>query len=360
MGEFEVTYRVVQWATGNLGRAAIEGIVAHPELELAGVWVRSEEKVGVDAGTLAGIDPLDVSATNKIEDIIAIKPDCVLYAPLMADESEVVRLLEAGIHVVTPLNWFYPGHIDVPALRTACDKGGAVLHGTGIHPGGMTEKIPLVLGAFSQNITYVSSEEFSDCRTYGAPDVLSELMLFGKTIEQARASFMPGFLAGGFNQSIDMIADAIGFKLDEEKHVEHTIFAATAPIDCPIGKIEPGCLAAQRFEFEGRVRGETVISASVNWYMGTENIEDGFSIGEGGERYELIIKGDPPVTMQLHGIHPDGSSTLEEIQRRNPGIVATANHCVSSIPYVCRAQPGIRHYLDLPLVAGRARADLGE
>lgn len=355
-----MTLRVVQWATGNLGRAAIEGIVAHPELELVGVWVRSEDKVGVDAGTLAGIEPIGVAATHDAEEIIALAPDCVLYAPLRADETEVIRLLEAGIHVVTPLNWFYPERLVVPGLREACDKGGAVLHGTGIHPGGMTERIPLVLTSFSQNITHVSAEEFSDCRTYGAPDVLSELMMFGKTLEEARSSMMPRFLASGFNQSIDMIADALGFKLDPEKHVEHQIFAATASVDSPIGAIAPGCLAAQRFNFEGRVRGEPVISASVNWYMGTDNIDEAFSIGDGGERYELMIKGDPPLTMQLHGIHPDGSSTLEELQRRNPGIVATANHCVSSIPYVCKATPGIRHYLDMPLVAGRARRDLGE
>ena len=355
-----MTYRVVQWATGNLGRAAIEGIVAHPELELAGVWVRSADKIGMDAGTLAGIAPLNVAASGSIDEIVALKPDCVLYSPLMADDAEVVTLLEAGIHVVTPLNWFYPGNIAIPHLRAACEKGNAVLHGTGIHPGGMTEKIPVMLSAFSQNITYVSSEEFSDCRTYGAPDVLSELMLFGKTLEQARTSMMPDFMAGGFNQSIDMIADALGFKLDDEKFAEHQIFAATAPIDSPIGKIQPGCLAAQRFNFEGRVRGEPVISASVNWYMGTEDIEEGFSIGDGGERYELVIKGDPPVTLQLHGIHPDASLSLEEIQKRNPGIVATANHCVSSIPYVCQAQPGVRHYLDLPMVAGRARGDLAE
>jgi 2,4-diaminopentanoate dehydrogenase len=43
---------------------------------------------------------------------------------------------------------------------------------------------------------------------------------------------------------------------------------------------------------------------------------------------------------------------------RNPGIVATAMHCVNSIPYVCAAPPGIRTYVDLPLIAGRAHPDL--
>lgn len=354
-----MSYRVVQWATGNLGRAAIQGIAARPDLELVGVWVHSQDKVGMDAGTLAGIEPLGVRATGDIEEVIALAPDCVVYAPVMANPDEVVRLLDAGIHVVTPLDWFYAEHLDVGALREACDRGGSVLHGTGIHPGGMTERLPLLLSAFSQNITFVASEEFSDCRTYGAPAVLSDIMLFGKTVEEVRNSIMPSILAGGFMQSIDMVADALGFALDGEKTTQHDVWVARAPIETPIGKIMPGRVAAQRFEFQGRVRGEPVISAAVNWYMGTEDIEQGFSIGEGAERYEVRIEGDPPVHVQLHGVHPDGRSTLEEVQKRNPGMVATANHCVSAIPSVCRAQPGIRSYLELPPATGRARRDLG-
>ena len=353
-----MTYRVVQWATGNLGRAAIQDIVSRPDMELAGVWVHSEDKVGVDAGTLAEIEPVGVPAPGSIEEIIALAPDCVIYAPIMANEAECIRLLEAGIHVVTPLNWFYPEHLDTSALDAACERGGAVLHGTGIHPGGMTERLPLLLSAFSQNVTAVSSEEFSDCRTYGAPDVLSNIMLFGKTREEVENSMMPKFMAGGFLQSIDMLADAMGFALDAEKTTQHDIWLATAPIDTPMGKIQPGQVAAQRFDFQGRVRGEVVISAAVNWYMGTEDIEEGFSIGDGGERYEARIEGDPPVHVVLHGIHPDGSLSLEEVQKRNPGMVATANHCVSAVPSVCRAAPGIRSYLDLPPAAGRAHPDL--
>ncbi|MCP4035408.1 MAG: dihydrodipicolinate reductase [bacterium] len=352
-------HRIVQWATGNLGRAAIQGIVARPDLELVGVWVHSEDKDGVDAGTLAGIDPIGVAATRDVDRIIALEPDCVIYAPIMADTAQVVKLLEAGIHVVTPLNWFYPAHLDVAELREACERGSAVLHGTGIHPGGMTERLPLLLSAFSQNITYVGSEEFSDCRSYGAPDALSNIMLFGKTKDEVRSSMMPQFMANGFMQSIDMIADALGFALDPDKTTTHDIWVATAPIDTPMGVILPGQVAAQRFDFQGLVRGKTVISAAVNWYMGSEDIEDGFSVGDGGERYEARIDGDPPVRVTLHGVHPDASSTLEEVQKRNPGMVATANHCVSAIAGVCRAAPGIRHYLELPPATGRVRADLG-
>jgi hypothetical protein len=347
--------RVVQWATGNLGRAAIEGILSHPELELVGVWVHSASKAGVDAGELAGIPATGVLAQQGLEPVLALAPDCVLYSPLLPDEAEVVQLLEAGINVVTPLNWFYPKILDTKRVAAACQRGGVTLHGTGIHPGGMTERIPLVLSAFSREIEHVLSEEFSDCRTYGAVNVLRNIMLFGSTPEAARKSVMLGLLGHGFAQSIHMIADTLGFELDGELRTSHEIGVATAPIDTPMGIIEPGQLAAQRFTWQGTVGGTPVITARVNWYMGVDDIDAPWLEADHPEGYYLEVSGDPPVKVALTGVHPDGSASLEAYQRRNPGMVATAIHCVSAIPYVCAAEPGLKTYLDLPLVAGRAR-----
>ena len=64
--------KVVQWATGGLGVAAIRGIAEHPDLELAGCWVHSAAKAGRDAGEIAGIGKLGVTATNSIDDILAL------------------------------------------------------------------------------------------------------------------------------------------------------------------------------------------------------------------------------------------------------------------------------------------------
>jgi len=165
---------------------------------------------------------------------------------------------------------------------------------------------------------------------------------------------MVQFLSLGFGQSIDMVADALGFRLDPKKVVRHEVAAATKPIASPIGTIAPGQVAGQRFTWQGTVGGEPVVTARVNWLMGDEHLDQPWTLGTEGPCYELEISGDPPVRVVLHGIHPGRDSTLEEELRRNPGMVATANHCVASIPYVCRATPGITTYLDLPLVAGRA------
>ena len=350
-----MTYRVIQWATGGVGRAAIQHIASHPDLELAGVWVHAEDKVGRDAGEIAGCAATGVAATNDVDALLALDADCVLYSPVMADRDTVVRILESGKNVVTPLNWFYPGERDVSDLEAACQKSGVTLHGTGIHPGGITERFPLMVSALSGAITHVRAEEFSDIRTYGAPFVVGEIMLFGKTPEEAAKSPMPAMMAGGFTQSIDMVADALGFDLDPEKRIHHEVPVATAPIDSPIGKIAPGRVAAQRFSWEGTVRGEPVISVRTNWFMGQEDLDPAWTFGPEGERFEVEITGDPSFTVTFHGLHPESIAAGLE---RNPGIVATAVHCVNAVPYVCRAESGIRSYLDLPLVAGRAAASL--
>ncbi len=347
--------RVIQWATGGVGRAAVAGIVAHPELELVGCWVHSPEKEGQDVGTLCGLDPLGVTATTDADALLGLGADCVVYAPIMADPAVVARILASGANVVTPLNWFFPGGRDESAIEAACRAGGTSVHGTGIHPGGITERFPLMVSALSQSITRVRAEEFSDIRTYGAPDVVRHLMLFGATPEEAASSIMPTVLGDGFTQSIRMVGHALGFALDPELRTSHEVAVATAPIDSPIGPIEPGRIAAQKFRWEATVGGEVVVSVRTNWFMGQEHLDPAWTFGPEGERFEVEVTGDPSAHVTFHGWHPE---SIAAGLARNPGVVATATHCVSAVPSVVAAEPGIRTYLDLPAYAGRAASHL--
>src|SRR5210317_2136583 len=222
-----MSLKVIQWATGGVGRAAIEGVIAHPDLELVGCWVHSEDKAGRDVGTICGLEPIGVTASNDIDALVAMAADCVMYSPIMADPSLVCRLLASGKNVVTPLNWFYPGQRDVADLEQACKTGNSSLHGSGIHPGGITERFPLMVSALSSAITHVRAEEFSDIRTYGAPDVISDIMLFGKTAGEAASSPMVHFLGQGFMQSMDMVAAELGFGVDKEPISTHEVALAT-------------------------------------------------------------------------------------------------------------------------------------
>jgi hypothetical protein len=349
---------VIQWATGGVGRAAIEGILDHPELELVGCFVTRAEKDGRDVGEILGRAPLGVRATRDAAALLALPADCVVYSPLVGNAAEVAGILASGKNVVTPLGWFHPfGSPNVSEIEDACLKGGVSLHGTGIHPGGITERFPLVLSALSRAITHVRAEEWSDIRTYGAPAVISGVMGFGKTPDEARSSPMLHLLGAGFLQSVQMLAAALGFALDPEPRSLHELAVATRPIDSPIGAIGRGRVAAQRFSWQGTVRGEPVISVRVNWLMGEEHLDPAWSFGAERERFEIAITGDPSVTTVFHGLHPE---SIAAGLARNPGIVATGQHCVNAIPFVCRAEPGIRTYLDLPAYHGRAARRLRE
>ena len=128
--------RVVQWATGGVGKAAIECVLNHPQLELAGCWVHSADKNGRDVGEILGIEPLGVAATSSMDDVLALDADCVVYSPLIPNDDEVVAILRSGKNVVTPVGWVYPdlSNPAVAAIADAAVAGGVTLHGSGIHP----------------------------------------------------------------------------------------------------------------------------------------------------------------------------------------------------------------------------------
>lgn len=349
-----MAYKVIQWATGIHGKLALRGIIDHPELELVGVKVYSDDKHGQDAGQLCGRPNTGVKASNDVDAILALDADCVVYMPLLANAKEVEQLLASGKSVVTSCGWVYPRLRETTKLEAACQKGGSVLHGTGIHPGGVTDKLPLIASAFVTNIRFVRSEEFSDLRTYDAPDVVTDIMMFGKSEQHVQESMMRDLLADGFTQSIDMIADALKIKLDKDYGSTHRWSVAQQNIETPFGMLEKGTVAAQHFAWDGCVNGQPVIQAAVNWYMGNEHLASGWDLGK--ERFEMEVVGDNRIQLVTEGLHAE--SPEEGADGEESALVATAMHCVNAVPYVCAASPGIQTYLDMPMIVGRADASI--
>src|SRR6185369_11395306 len=301
--------RVVQWATGGVGVAAIKGVLEHPDLELVGCWVHSKDKAGKDVGDLVGTEPIGVTATDSIDEIIALDADAVIYAPLMANPDEVATLLRSGKNVVTPVGWLYPSERSAAPMREAALEGNATLHGTGMAPGGISEKFPLLFSAFSTGVTFVRAEEFSDLRTYDAPDVLRHVMGFGDTPEKALTGPMQKLLDGGFIQSVKMIVDTMGFNAEPQIRATQEIAVATAPIDTPMGAIQPGQVAGRKFHWEALVGDEPVVRVTVNWFMRQENLDPPWTFGPAGERYEMEAKGNPDFSVTIKGFQPE---TVEE------------------------------------------------
>ena len=350
-----MSLRVVQWATGGVGVAAIKGVLEHPDLELVGCWVHSPAKVGRDVGELIGGPPLGVTATNSLDDIVALDADAVIYAPLLPNPDEVAALLRSGKNVITPVGWLYPSERSAAEIKQAALDGNATLHGTGMAPGGFSDKFPLLFSAFSTGVTFVRAEEFSDLRTYDAPDVLRHVMGFGEVPDKALSGPMQKMLDGGFIQAVKMVVDQMGFAADPRVRATQEVAVATAPIDSPLGVIEPGQGAGRRFHWEALVDDEPVVRVTVNWLMGEENLDPAWTLGPEGQRYEMEVRGNPDITVTVKGFHSEVGDTGPE-----RGIVGTAAHCVNSVPAVCAAEPGILTMLDLPLISGKAAPHLAQ
>src|ERR1700744_1767043 len=315
--------RVIQWATGGVGRAAIECVLNHPQLELVGCWVHSADKNGLDAGRIIGTGDLGVAATSNMDDVLALDADWGVYSPLIPNDDEVVAILRSGKNVVTPVGWVYPD-LTSPAVRAVADAavaGGVTLHGSGIHPGGITERFPLMISSLSSAVTHVRAEEFSDIRTYNAPDVVRHIMGFGGTPEEAVQGPMASLLEAGFKQSVRMVADHMGFRIDPNIRNIQDVAVATSDIDYSPFPLPTGTVAARRFRWQAIFKHGPVITAAVNWLMGEEILEPAWNFGGRGERFEVEITGDPTVSLTFKGLQPE---TIAEGLKRNPGVVATA------------------------------------
>src|SRR3954468_13118680 len=125
--------RIVQWTTGNVGERSARAGTAHADLELVGCYAWSADKVGRDAGELCGIDPLGVAATDDVDALLALRPDCVVYNPMWPNVDELVRILEAGVNVVSTAAFITGDKLGAgrDRIADACARGGVSMFGTG-------------------------------------------------------------------------------------------------------------------------------------------------------------------------------------------------------------------------------------
>lgn len=199
--------RVAVWSTGTVGRHAIAGIDAHPDLELVGVWTSTPDKHGIDAGRLAGLSrDLGIRATTDSDEVLALAPDCIVHTAMTDDRvveaiDDLTRFLRAGIDVVSsgPVVLVHPrGTLPdelVDAIEEAGRVGQASLHVNGIDPGFANDVLPLVLSSLSQRIDHVRVSEIADYSTYDQPVVMRDLFGFGQPMEAEPYLWEPGVLS---------------------------------------------------------------------------------------------------------------------------------------------------------------------
>lgn len=338
-------YRVAQWGTGNVGLYALRTIIEHPHMDLVGLWVHSDSKAGRDAGDLLGLPPVGVTATQSIDDILAARPDCVVYMPHENDFDALARLLGAGINVSTSLLGFHSRDYMDAAIRgkleAACRQGGTSIYASGSTPGWFTEIMPLALSGLERRLECITLSDFADMASRNSPEMLFEVLPFGKKPEDVPPTGPVG-TAVSSPPSFTMTAAALGLPLDGI--VTGRDFAlANQRTTIAAGTIEAGTIAAMRMSITGLRGGKPVLRRNSVWYL-TKDIDQPWDLRQTGLHYR--VEGDLPIDVMI-----TFPVSEEEYPKISPAM--TANPVVNAVPYVCQAAPGILQTDDLPPIIGK-------
>jgi hypothetical protein len=343
-----VPYRIVQWTTGNVGRRSVRAIVTHPDLEIVGCFAYGDDKIGQDVGVLAGIDPIGVFATDDIDALIKLAPDCVNYNPLWPDVDVMCRLLESGIHLATTAA-FITGHglgaDNRKRIEAACQKGSSAIFGSGMNPG-FANLLGLVSAGICDRIDRITVTESVDASGYASAET-QQSVGFGHPITHPGLHDMVETGTAVFGDGVYMMADALAVELSEVK-CETQFAVATQDHDLGFMRIDEGCVAGVQASWHGLVEGRSIIELKVQWKMG-QHMEPDWPLEHG---YIVKVEGSPEVRTKLEIRPPRGfeGKTFEDFMQL--GMIITAMPAINAIPHLCRAAPGIRGYGDLPLLTG--------
>jgi 2,4-diaminopentanoate dehydrogenase len=352
--------RVVVWSTGGVGVAAIDAIRQRPDLELVGVWVHSPDKIGKDAGELAGGELTGVLATNDADALIALKPDCVVYAASgperdAASVRDYLRLLAAGINVVSTssTSLVYPPAYFAPdwysQLDAAATTGGASFYGSGIFPGFASDQLALLMATQSKNIRCITASEVALNDHYPVADVMMDGMGFGRPLDFEPMLKTPGFIEMAWKAPIHLMAAGLGVQIAEIRGTLDRELSSRE-IEVAFGTIPAGSCGAVRTRAAGVVNGREAIVIEHVIRM-ARDVAPEWPQSQSDATYRVDIDGDPDIHCEM---------TLGEAEGHGAGraaMTSTAMRVVNAIPYVIDASPGLLSSLDIPMTLPRHAFD---
>ncbi|MFD4180903.1 dihydrodipicolinate reductase [Rhodococcus sp. NPDC058514] len=343
----------VVWGTGNVGRASIRAVDAHPALKLSAVLVNNPDKVGKDAGVLCDLDcELGVEATGDIDAVLATSPGAVVYAAsgdIRPEEAlaDICKAIRSGAVVVSPALYpLYDYRSAPPELRdpilAAIAEGGGSFFASGIDPGWGNDVLPILLSGLATRIDAIRCQEIFDYSTYDQPDSVRYLVGMGQPMDYLPPMIAPSIPTMVWGGQVRMIARALGVELDEIRETLDRRALDTTVTTASMGDFEAGTQGAVRFEVQGIVDGEPLIiiehvtrihpTCATDWPMPPD--------GDGAHR--VIIEGRPHIEVSVEATDEGGS--------RSAGGNATAvGRLVSAIDWLVAAEPGLYDALDIPL-----------
>lgn len=343
--------KVIQWATGNVGREAVAAVHRSAELTLVGALVYDDAKAGRDVGEVCEIGPIGVTTTSDREAILAMDADCVLYMATgemnpAGALDDICALLASGKNVVSTAltSLIYPkslGQETVDLLEAACTQGQVSFHGTGIEPGWAGEVLPLTMSGILGQVDSIVVQELMDYTTYDSVEMMRDIMGFGLPPDADTPMAIPELVGTVFKAPLLMMADGMGAEV-ERYEFDRQVAVATHPVTAKFGTIEPGMVSAQRFSCTAIIGGRRALTVEHITRVGADQAPD-WPTGRG---WRVTVEGVPSMVL-------DATIAVHGEDDTQQGCLGTAMHAVHAIGPVCAAEPGIRTFLDLPMIVGR-------
>ncbi|MEU3612898.1 dihydrodipicolinate reductase [Streptomyces sp. NPDC006872] len=344
----------VVWGTGNVGRAAIRAVAAHPMLSLMAVLVSTPAKVGQDAGELSGLGRrLGVTATDDVDAVLSGAPRAVVYAAsgdvrMDGALDDISRAVRAGAVVVTPSLYGMYDCTNAPAeirdvLLESVEAGGGSLFVSGVDPGWANDVLPLLVSGLGSDIDAVRCQEIFDYSTYDQEEAVRRLIGMGHPLDYQPLMLAEGIPTMIWGGQLRMMARALGVELDSIEETSERRPLDTSVVTDTMGEFPAGTQGAVRFEVQGVVAGEPRIVIEHVTRIHATCAPDWPAPPDGGAgAHRVIIEGRPRIEVTVE-------ATDEGENRAAGGNATAAGRLVNAIDWLVEAEPGLFDALDVPL-----------
>jgi hypothetical protein len=323
--------RVIQYGVGPIGASIVRLMRQKKSLEIVGAIDTDPKKVGRDLGEAVGAAdaPWGVTISADAAAVLAKPADIVAHTTssyLTNVMDQLLACLGAGLCVVSTceeLAYPFRKHPQLSkTLDEAAKEEGVALLGTGVNPGFVMDKLPLTLSAVAQRVDWVSAVRIVDASKRRLP--LQKKIGAGMTPDEFRAQVSAGVIKHhGLPESIAMVADGLGFALDDISESIEPMMAEEV-VKTEFLEVAAGQVAGVHQVARGMAGGKEKIFMELKMYVGAKDPAD-----------TVVLKGDPNLTLTI----PGGTH----------GDVATAAVVVNAIPSILAANAGLRTSRDLPL-----------
>ena len=326
-----MTIRVVLVGLGPIGAAVARQLVTRKGFRIVGAVDIDPLKIGRDAGDILGLGrTLRVKVTPDIAKTLkAVKPDVAVMCTLSTLKNvlpQFEEVLKRRVPIVTTTEEAaYPTRATLRFARrldAAARKARVAVVGTGVNPGFLMDALPIALTGVCERVERIEVHRVQDARIRRLP--FQQKIGAGLTTEQFQLGVNRGTLRHvGFAQSIQMIADAVGWKLDRvTDEVKPKICEVTVASD--LLAVDPGYVSGIVQDGIGYVSGKARIQLHLEAYLGAPQSYD-----------SVLIEGSPRIYSKIEGgVHGD---------------IATASMTINAIPAALTAPPGFRTMRDLRL-----------